>query len=232
VNSNRSILVSLLCNQRLQDVPKYYFEALLEQLNNEGKDCVHLNKLMTNCKNGANCHILIPAGNNVQHDQHRAHTSPSSPSIAVRQVQNQDSCIMASLASALTYFGDVEASEEIERNIANSLKTYRRLQFAADLLRTRKFHYVPRKVSKDFNILLDVFPYPTLCVLLGDDGATNHAITVVGTWIFDGNLEKALPLTQESLNWCCSTDSMSTRFAKVFCGYHFVKQTSGNQCSV
>jgi hypothetical protein len=32
-----------------------------------------------------------------------------------------------------------------------------------------------------------------------------HAITVVGHYIFDSTSKHALHLTQESLDWCCNT---------------------------
>ena len=45
--------------------------------------------------------------------------------------------------------------------------------------------------------------HPTIVVLQGDDGGTEHAVTVYGSsWLFDSNVEVALPLTREVLNWC------------------------------
>ena len=37
----------------------------------------------------------------------------------------------------------------------------------------------------------------------GSNGS-NHCITVCGKWIFDSNLESALPLKKASLNYICS----------------------------
>ena len=46
--------------------------------------------------------------------------------------------------------------------------------------------------------------YPTMRLLLDTAHRTNHCITVRGKWIFDSNLESALPLTKASLNYICS----------------------------
>ena len=46
--------------------------------------------------------------------------------------------------------------------------------------------------------------YPTVCLLLDTAHRTDHCITVCGKWIFDSNLEFALPLTKALLNYICS----------------------------
>ena len=46
--------------------------------------------------------------------------------------------------------------------------------------------------------------YPTVCLLLDTEHRTYHCITVCGKWIFDSNLEFALPLIKASLNYICS----------------------------
>ena len=56
------------------------------------------------------------------------------------------------------------------------------------------------------------YNYPTVCLLIDKavclllDKAhrTDHCITVCGKWIFDSNLEFALPLTKSSLNYIFS----------------------------
>ena len=45
---------------------------------------------------------------------------------------------------------------------------------------------------------------PTMCVLLDTAHRTDHCITVYGKWIFDSNLEFALPLAKAWLNYICS----------------------------
>ena len=42
-----------------------------------------------------------------------------------------------------------------------------------------------------------------MCLLLDKANRTDHCITVCGKRIFDYNLEYALPLTKDSLNYIC-----------------------------
>ena len=55
-----------------------------------------------------------------------------------------------------------------------------------------------------FDILQNHCNYPTVCLLLDTVHRTNHCINFCGRWIFDYNLESALPLTEASLNYICS----------------------------
>ena len=43
-----------------------------------------------------------------------------------------------------------------------------------------------------------------MCLLIDTAHRTDNCITVCGKWIFDSNLESALPLTKASLNYICS----------------------------
>ena len=43
-----------------------------------------------------------------------------------------------------------------------------------------------------------------MCLLLDTAHRTDNCNTVCGIWIFDSNLESALPLTKSSLNYICS----------------------------
>ena len=43
-----------------------------------------------------------------------------------------------------------------------------------------------------------------MCLLLDTAHKTDNVITIWGKWIFDYNLEFALPLTKASLNYICS----------------------------
>ena len=59
--------------------------------------------------------------------------------------------------------------------------------------------------NNDFYILNDIIENITLVQLMNSLGNVNHAISIVGYWIFDSNNKKALCLTQESLDIICST---------------------------
>ena len=56
-----------------------------------------------------------------------------------------------------------------------------------------------------------------MCLLLDTAHRTDHCITVCDKWIFDSNLEFALPLTKSSLNYFCSgNDTDEITFVDVF----------------
>ena len=55
-----------------------------------------------------------------------------------------------------------------------------------------------------FDILKSVSENVTLVQLTDSPVNVNHAISIVGHWIFDSNYEKAMCLTKESLDLICS----------------------------
>ena len=63
-------------------------------------------------------------------------------------------------------------------------------------------HYKLIKYKKmgDHKILEDINANFTLVQLMYSIGNVNHAISVVGNWIFDSNYERALVLYRESLD--------------------------------
>ena len=87
------------------------------------------------------------------------------------------------------------------------------INFANDIM-NNKFHkigeqhlrYNLKKRAKKvtFDILNDISKNVTLVQLIDNLGIVNHAISIVGYWIFDSNYEKALYLTRESLDLICS----------------------------
>ena len=70
----------------------------------------------------------------------------------------------------------------------------------------QKIHYRIQEwntYTTTYDILQNHSNYPTVCLLLDTAHRTDHCITVRGKWIFDSNLEFALPLTKASLNYIC-----------------------------
>ena len=57
-----------------------------------------------------------------------------------------------------------------------------------------RVHYKLMKYKKigDYKILQDISENVTLVQLMDSIGNVNHAISVVGSWIFDSNYERAL----------------------------------------
>ena len=69
-----------------------------------------------------------------------------------------------------------------------------------------RVHYLLIKYKKmgEYEILEDISANVTLVQLMDLLGNVNHAISVVGSWIFDSNYEIALVLNRASLGMICS----------------------------
>ena len=70
----------------------------------------------------------------------------------------------------------------------------------------QKIHYQIQEWNTStttYDILQNHSNYPTVCLLLDTTHRTDHCITVYVKWIFDSNLEFALLLTEDSLNFIC-----------------------------
>ena len=70
-----------------------------------------------------------------------------------------------------------------------------------------KIHYHIQECNTcttTYDILQNHSNYPTVRLLLDMVHRADHCITVCGKWIFDSNLEFALPLTKDWLNYICS----------------------------
>ena len=63
-----------------------------------------------------------------------------------------------------------------------------------------QYNLTIRKKNDDFDILNDISEDVTLVQLTESLGNLNHAISIVGYWIFDSNYKKALCLTHEFLD--------------------------------
>ena len=113
--------------------------------------------------------------------------------------------------------GDVHASEYILRRKQLSLTFIHSnglMQLCRDALMgqyreksEQKIHYRIQEwntYTTPYDILQNHSNYPTVCLLLDTAHRTNYYITVCGKWIFDSNLESALPLTKASFKYLCS----------------------------
>ena len=69
-----------------------------------------------------------------------------------------------------------------------------------------KVHYSLVKYNKkgSYDIMKYISEHVTLVQLMDYLGNVNHAISVVGYWIFDSNYKKSLVLNRESLDMICA----------------------------
>ena len=127
---------------------------------------------------------------------------------------DKDYCMFYSFASALYYKGWHKESEKL-RMAAHVLENKDRVSQIAGLKSALSqlliFHECPivwgqrKKRYKRFDIFTDTSNDPTLIIPWGGDGGVQHAVTIVGHYIFDSTSRHALHLTQQSLDWCCNT---------------------------
>ena len=90
-----------------------------------------------------------------------------------------------------------------------------------------RVHYQLIKYKKmgDYKILEDISANVTLVQLMDSLGNVNHAISVVGNWIFDSNYERALILNRESLDMTCAPyvgEEQNFIFEKVYYAVRYI----------
>ena len=88
-------------------------------------------------------------------------------------------------------------------------------------------HYKLIKYKKmgDYEILENISANVTLVQLMDSLGNVNHSISVVGSWIFDSNYEKALVLNKASLDMICAPSVGEEQAAKFDRVYYSVRYT-------
>ena len=125
---------------------------------------------------------------------------------------------MSSLESAFHCIGDNRDVTALVNRIEESLTLQEeifksRIHFANYIMKKRRkikgeqnlqYNLTIWKKNDDFDILNGISEYVTLVQLMESLVNLNHAISIVGYWIIDSNYEKALCLTQESLDMICS----------------------------
>ena len=110
-------------------------------------------------------------------------------------------CCFNSLASDFYIIKQTKAYNAISLRIEEYFKSKEgnRIDFANAILKNEKtiagkprVYYIPRKCKKkgSYDILRDMSEIFTLVQLMDSLGNANHAISVVGYWIFDSNYEK------------------------------------------
>ena len=90
-----------------------------------------------------------------------------------------------------------------------------------------KVHYNLIKYKKmcEYKLLEDISTIFTLVQLMDSLGNLNHAISVVGNWIFDTKYEKALVLNRASLDMICTPyvrEEQDAIFESVFIAVRYI----------
>jgi hypothetical protein len=173
-------------------------------------------------------YVLIPEGANEEHDATQLAFVDGAPVTVFcnkDRKENDRRCVLDSAASGLAYLGHSSLAFFCSSNISDLSKQFNGMDYfeyvvnekctkeERSLFQLIKLNY---KRLKKWDTVRDV-PNYRLCLLgiASSDCKTDHAICVVGKWIFDSNLEKALPLSKESLDICASSAERESVFVKV-----------------
>ena len=147
-----------------------------------------------------------------------------------------NSCCFSSLSSAFASIKHFKAENAISMLIKESLKSEvgNHIHFVNEIMINNKInkgearvHYKLIKYKKkgDYKILEDISSNVTLVQLMDSLENVNHAISVVGNWIFDSNYEKSLVLNRASLDMICAPsvgEEQNTTFEKVFYAVRYI----------
>ena len=90
-----------------------------------------------------------------------------------------------------------------------------------------RVHYKLMKYKNmgGYKILEDISANVTLVQLMDSLGNVNHAISVVGSWIWESNCEIALVLKRESLDMICAPsvgEEQAAKFEKVYQAVRYI----------
>ena len=80
----------------------------------------------------------------------------------------------------------------------------------------------------DYKVLEDISANITLGQMMDSLVNVNHAISVVGSWIFDSDYERALVLNKASLDMIC-TPSVGEEQADIFEKYYYAVRYISNE---
>jgi hypothetical protein len=132
-------------------------------------------------------------------------------------------CLIRSLASAFHHPGRKHTGSvllSVAKKLCN-LPAQEQLDKAITIVRNhdssyKKVDYWKKEaVIAKHDLLGQPNDNPRLFVLRGIDGGVHHAISVVGSIIFDSNLGQCLTLSNASLDWCCDCNGGFSKVHKV-----------------
>ena len=158
--------------------------------------------------------------------QHPNLVATWSPMIHFQQLDGQDLCAAKSLASALYALGFEEEATRLnehfekpeerrklaEMPLGNAVANVGR--YARALLPSWIARTVVR-TPQDFdwqNVQHYTWPEILMGILNSSDGSHHRVVTLHGGYVYDANEGQALRLSQEALDYCCSTETVKNTF--------------------
>ena len=143
------------------------------------------------------------------------------PQVLSRQGR-KDSCVFSSAESGVLSMGYKEEARAIHERIDDLLTHRDPMTLLTEIVKSKKVLglTVARVFKRGQDDMIDLLNYnewlyPTTVQLLGSDDGVGHVVTIVERWIFNATMMHALPLTRNSLDYCCSSEKRFVSFAGV-----------------
>ena len=121
-------------------------------------------------------------------------------------------------ASVLHYLGFPNAADVIVKSAPKKKLLSGKFvlnSIATKLIGTELKYLQPKYYKKGKLNIMVYSDFPTIAILEGNDGSCSHSITTIGKWIFDSNLEQAMELNQDNLDWCVSSKLERGKFVGI-----------------
>lgn len=147
----------------------------------------------------------------------------------------QDLCIPKAFASILHTAGFVDHVQCIETKCFNKESCFDKKkpnmkaihEYGQEILPTWlqcTAKFIQKKKCQEVE-QYDLF----VAIIKGSDNVANHAIGIYNGWIFDANEDVAIPLCQEGLNYCVSTEDERNEFVSFTSGFFFRQNSKKEQ---
>jgi hypothetical protein len=166
-----------------------------------------------NMSEGKTAFLEVPPGDDKHHSEGTFEAVAIGPPIKYQQTEGERTCMVYSMASAVHGAGLRQAASEI-KNVAKKYefkvgafgKFINFLQKRFGALTSKTEHAATFDLlEKQKNLLI-------MACIRGRDGKQDHCICIYNDWIYDSNFQKALTLTRESLDVCCSSENQPTTY--------------------
>jgi hypothetical protein len=171
--------------------------------------------------------IHVPPGDRRKHQN----VGPMmGPTMKYEQMDGEQTCMLYSMASAMHYFDQKSVGSWIYNGRKRFLHQTNGFTFFINQLKSAHTVLNQVRVMKDKlpSFLGTDLKGLYLARVRGSDGKEEHCVAISNKWIFDSNFPCALPRSQESLDLCCSTDTVTSKFTCFPQIAHFPKVKATN----
>jgi len=164
---------------------------------------------------GKKMFLKVPPGSAKQHHSISS-ISDKAPDMKFVQAEGERACMLYSFASVLHHIGAREVASHVRQLTSRISDQHDTFDKFIDFMRGMKRSIQFKKLDlNQWNILNNADNDVVVVLLRGSDLSEDHCVTLFGKWIFDSNLPKALSLSKENLDICCSSDGDPVLFQKV-----------------